>query len=595
MKEIKEVIKAIFEINNFSLSEENVSLILAISSLTLIIIPFISKLLTKIYYIYIDQFVLELQPYFSKDEIQNAIRNFIPTQCQNIAPSISDEPGQHHAFITKESLIPFFLDKAFKNYGQKFYLILADSGMGKTTFLINLYINFKRKNWILKSLKLMNKTKIFLFPLGNYKALEDIKEIKKEDKRNSILLLDAFDEDLKVIETNYIDRLDEIINVVWEFKKIVITCRTQFFPTQDQEPYDTGMLKFGGEKGKHVFGKLYVSPFDQKDIRKYLRKKYSFLQKRKRRKAFSIIRKANNLMIRPMLLNYIDAFVNEKHQYQWYSTSKLYEALIWKWIEREASRRIVDSDKFKENLYEFSRIVASFIYENRQHNGGLFIENSQINSFAKQYNIDLSNLEIRSRSLLNRTADGKYKFSHKSILEYFLALKVFEKEDLKKKFSFEGMDFAKMIYNDLTEQKFRNIFLKDREYSEIRLIDYIYIKDWNINFDEKEFIRAFPYMSVKNTERMKKRFELIKSEIQNLLTLKPIPKLIQTLILSTSWERIVLRETEFWSSSDYGNFVGPKNVLIRKKTKIDQELKWINFILPILENNKRNEERGRYF
>lgn len=46
--------------------------------------------------------------------------------------------------MSRSPLIPFFIQAAFneKSDSERFYLILADSGMGKTTFLINLYLRY---------------------------------------------------------------------------------------------------------------------------------------------------------------------------------------------------------------------------------------------------------------------------------------------------------------------------------------------------------------------------------------------------------------------------------------------------------------------
>lgn len=83
----------------------------------------------------------DLHPFYTQYEIKNATQYFVPTKCQNVAPSREQEPRQTHAFATKEKLIPFFIEKVFNadREADRFYILLADSGMGKTTFMINLY------------------------------------------------------------------------------------------------------------------------------------------------------------------------------------------------------------------------------------------------------------------------------------------------------------------------------------------------------------------------------------------------------------------------------------------------------------------------
>ncbi|MCP5103752.1 MAG: hypothetical protein GY950_10260, partial [bacterium] len=233
-----------------------------------------------------------LKPYFTKDEILRAIENYIPTQCQNVDPSTAAEPSRVHAFAAREKLIPFFIRKVFREKKEeKFYLVLADSGMGKTTFLINLFLKYMRKRF--------KKYHLLLLPLGHPKADERIEAIK--DKTDTILLLDAFDENIEAAK-NYKERMQAIIDKTLDFQTIIITSRTQFFPSDPNIPEETGLYKFGGDKGEHRFYRLYLSPFNEKEVNRFLRQKYPFYLWWKRSKARTIVEKSPDLMVRPMLL-----------------------------------------------------------------------------------------------------------------------------------------------------------------------------------------------------------------------------------------------------------------------------------------------------
>jgi len=98
---------------------------------------------------------------------------------------------------------------------------------------------------------------------------------------------------------------------------------------------------------------------------------------------------------------------------------------IDRWIQREANR--VESSRrveFIENMSRFSKEIAVYIYEKKQNT--LTIESNEIVEFSTKNKINLTELELKGKSLLNRDASGKYKFSHKSILEYFLAVNACE-------------------------------------------------------------------------------------------------------------------------------------------------------------------------
>jgi hypothetical protein len=79
--------------------------------------------------------------------VHRATRYYVETKFQNISPSEDDEPGRSYIASAKDKLIPLLIKKVFNNNARdgKFYLVLADTGMGKTTFLINLYIRYKNR------------------------------------------------------------------------------------------------------------------------------------------------------------------------------------------------------------------------------------------------------------------------------------------------------------------------------------------------------------------------------------------------------------------------------------------------------------------
>jgi len=246
----------------------------------------------------------DLHPYFTHNEIYKYTKYYMPQYYQNITPSEGEELGKIHAAAARSKLMPEFLKKGLLTESPvKYFIILSDTGMGKTAFLINLYKKYKKKRLGLNGVKY----DIHLFPLGAKDALNNIKGI--QDKRNTILLLDAFDEDIKAV-IDYKHRMIEILEEVRDFRKVIFTCRTQFFPSKDEEPMDTDDITFG-ENIKHSIHKLYLSAFDNKDILKYLFKKYELNFFRLFR-AYNLVKKCPSLMFRPMLLTYIDDLIEGK-------------------------------------------------------------------------------------------------------------------------------------------------------------------------------------------------------------------------------------------------------------------------------------------
>ena len=401
----------------------------------------------------------DLTPYFDYQKVKMSRQFFIPTQFQNQSPAREEEPQFSHKFVSKSPLIPFFMKVAFneKKESDKFYLVLADSGMGKTTFMINLYVqytaffNFRRKHTIR------------LFPFGDSRILDQIKKIDPKEVPNTILLLDAFDEDKHLIppaepdglsdDERFRRRLDEIIETVRDFREVVITSRTQYFPGQESEPYELKIPRFD-DKGFHTLAKFYLSPFDSTEITRYLNKKYGILKfwnRQKKKTAATIVQNSPRLMVRPMLLSYIDYLVDSDQTFD--VTYEIYEVLVEKWIEREANKRKHQSssrEKFKDDLHQYSRFVALEIYRQRKETDMLFLKKDAAIEVARQNNIDLQDYEITGQSLLTRDAEGNWKFAHKSILEYWIAKEALENINFLQEIDFTGMDMAQQFYYEMS-------------------------------------------------------------------------------------------------------------------------------------------------
>lgn len=474
------------------MDNETVRNVTTISALIFILI-FVIKQIYNLYIFWIShlrkkELIKDLHPFFTQKEIEFATRYYINTKFQNVPPSEDEEPGRNYIAAASQPLLPLFLDKAFRSdiEDSKYYLVLADSGMGKTTFMINLYLNYKYQiNWF----RIHKKYNIELLPLGHPYTLERIKGMHSQEKKNTILLLDAFDEDNKAI-INYTTRLNEILDLIWEFREVVITCRTQFFPSSNEEPTETGKFKFGPEGGQHHFQKIYISVFSEKDIKKYLKKRFKsfyFFKTSKYLKALAIVLKAPNLMMRPMLLSYIDDLLNMKKEINY--GFQIYEVLIDQWLIRESNKAgIVEKygKSYKSMLYEFSKALAKDLYINKtKRNNRLSLNVNEIIDNPKGLQlkdiegsiIQIDKYDQGSRSLLNRNAIGEYKFSHKSILEYFIALEVYENEEFRNKFHFDrDLDVAKkffierVLFNGEVEYNYDRFNLKKLGISEMMLL-----------------------------------------------------------------------------------------------------------------------------
>lgn len=392
-----------------------------------------------------------LFPYYNIQAIRDAKKNYIRTQCQNIDPANELNYKSSHAFSTREDLLNFFLKRVLplKENDNRFYLILGDSGMGKSTFMLNLFSKYTS----IFNIKL-DKKLIKLLPLG-----ENVNVIKEkisaiDNPGKTILLLDGFDEIPLVDSESIKSKFDEIIELVKDFNTVIITCRTHFFSSEKDEPFELKIKRYNTNgNGYHIVKKLYISPFDEKDIRKYINKTFHFFEIDKKSKAHKIVNGTYDLMVRPMLLSYIKEIVNSDKQNL--STGfDIYEALILNWLKRESNKyeysRRMD---FRLNLVYFSFEISNYIYENYETNG-IYIPLDIANKISSEFRINLNDIEIKSRSLLNRNSLGNYKFSHKSIYEFFLAYMAYSKRKVRSdiytlEYNFEKYDQSKKFIDDI--------------------------------------------------------------------------------------------------------------------------------------------------
>ena len=406
--------------------------------------------------------------YYTKYEVKRALKYYVPTNCQNVAPTLENNADNNFAFVTRQPLIPFFINRniADSMYRDKFYIILAEAGMGKTTFMLNLYTQYAEK-------LAGTQYQIKIFPLSFPTAMEQVEQIPIEQRPYTILLLDAFDEDNEAIKAHQ-KRLHYILQKVADFKEVVFTCRTQFFPREEEDSGETGVLKFKYKEHSYEFRKLYLSPFNEADIKTYLKKNYNFLNIIKRKKAEKITLHSPNLMIRPMLLRYIDDLIKSRDNYS--STYQIYTELIAKWIEREVQRRPAEKEKYRRDLYKFSREVAIDMYMHRKRRGGFVISDDELKVLAEKNSVDLGTLELKTRALLHMNTLHQCTFAHKSILEYFLVTETFYNMEFAQQLDLTDLEQGEQLRNEMFFEKAKSLFGRYKTYDSNKSKDFAYIK-----------------------------------------------------------------------------------------------------------------------
>ncbi len=331
---------------------------------------------------------------------------YIEPDCQETNPADRYEED----FLVSSSLIfskidEFFRAEKFDKPGYNQMFILSDAGMGKTSLLVMLKLLHLTSFW-------PTETRCIVLKLGE----ETISEIHAaEDKMKTILLLDALDED-PTAYNRVKERLIEILDATKNFHKVIITCRTQFFPKVESDPLERpGLIKIGG----YVCPSKYLSLFNDKKVDAYLNKRFPrkclfFRNKMKISKAKNLINKMRSLRCRPMLLSFIDDLVESTPIKKNVNEFSIYKALVDSWLAREEAK----TKKPAKELLKACEILAVEMYGKYIREISEPILNIMIAGFSDLENIKA--IDVKGRSLLNRNSDGYYRFSHYSIQEFLV-------------------------------------------------------------------------------------------------------------------------------------------------------------------------------
>lgn len=354
---------------------------------------------------------------------------YIEPNCQQTNPADECEDDALSTVRTNIfSTINNFLNRdiVIKDNGNNQMFVLADAGMGKTSLLM-----------ILKLTHLMNfwppGYHCQLLKLGE-RSLQQIKAIK--DKSNTLLLLDSLDEDIQCKDGKVTERLTELLEHSKCFKRVIITCRTQFFPEANSKEHSVfntlGKISFAHFSCPLV----YLSLFNETQVATYLKKRFPRKYKHYLTlspnpdavQASKALNKIDSLQFRPFLLAHIkdilQAATDGANEYE------LYFALIDAWIMREIAKL---RDKGKSISKQDLLLVSIWLAEDMTKKGSQSIALAEIEKLCyRETSIVLleedpekvikgvDEIDIGTNSLLNRNSKGEFRFSHLSIREFLL-------------------------------------------------------------------------------------------------------------------------------------------------------------------------------
>jgi hypothetical protein len=346
---------------------------------------------------------------FTERDIQQARRSFIELDSSNLDPS--KELDLRAAVGVREPILNV-LDREMDPSGvSRHILVLGDSGMGKTTLLLNLlHRELGRRP--------STRRPMVLISLARDDALQRIKDVSR--KADTVLLLDAFDEDPEANKSHQA-RLLELMKAAQDFRMVILTCRTQFFANDEEIPSRVGVLRIhsrqAGEEHEYTFRKIYLLPYNAQQVSRYLSKEISFWRVRERANARKMVSTIGDLAHRPMLLAVVPALVRAKREVS--ELFELYQFMVESWYRRE-SHWIP-----RDTLETLSKLLAVEMVINSPRRGSESLSSVEVQALVPETH-PVEQWKLESRSFLNREASGRLKFSHRSIMEYFFVCAAIE-------------------------------------------------------------------------------------------------------------------------------------------------------------------------
>jgi uncharacterized protein YjbI with pentapeptide repeats len=402
-------------------------------------------------------------------------RYYVEPDCQEINPA--DRP-ERDFLVSREPIFKkiaeFFRTEPFQKGANQLF-VLSDAGMGKTALLTMLKLLHMNKLW-------PSQASCHIFKLDP-QTQAHIREI--ESRRNAILLLDALDED-PLSYSRVGERVVELLDETSDFHKVIITCRTQFFPVVRTDPLERpGQVVIAG----YTCPTKYLSTFDDGKVDSYLKKRFAprfgILRRQQLiEKAKRVVASMGSLRCRPMLLAHIQDLMRSPRLSEDPREFNIYKALVQAWLNRQEAKSKIQA----KALWEACELLANQM----QARGTRVISAAELATVKESTPImsSLDAMDLEGRSLLNRNSDGDYVFSHYSIQEFLVAHGLLyggsEKLEPVKATSFmaqmvlqeflgnESLQGARLDLLDMSQADLRRINLRNRDLRGLRLTRQVF-------------------------------------------------------------------------------------------------------------------------
>ncbi|KAG0203886.1 hypothetical protein BGX31_003294, partial [Mortierella sp. GBA43] len=344
----------------------------------------------------------------------------------------------------------------FLTNDQKVLLLLGDSGAGKSTFNkeleFQLWQSYKKSNTIPLFINLpsIDKPEHDMIP-KQLRKLEftepQIRELKLS--RTFILICDGYDESQQTHNLYTTNRL----NLSGEWKaKMVISCRSEYIGVDYRDRFQPGDRNQRSESV--LFQEAAITPFSVVQVHDYIDQYVSvnrpLWQAKKYKKALDLIPSLKDLVKNPFLmslsLDVLPRMIDPDNDLSTTHITRvaLYDQFMEQWFERGKKRlgektlsplaraafESLNEEGFAQNGIDYLKRLSVAVY--KEQDGQPIVRYSRYkdeNSWKSEFfGREEEKQLLREACPLVRNGN-QYRFIHRSLLEYGLALAVFDPQE----------------------------------------------------------------------------------------------------------------------------------------------------------------------
>jgi len=354
-------------------------------------------------------------------------KNYIPSKCH-------DEKGGN------KGLLHNYVLEWLNDPKRKLLAVLGDYGIGKTSFCYKFACDMTGSEYVpvVVNLKTVKAE-------GWRDIQREVRSRAGDSTQSPVLILDGFDELSRTFDKETVlKEIENLSKTTQEYKKMILTSRTQFFRSEEEEK-ETLVRKEFHERGPRSmtyprFEIIYVSLFDDEQIRQYLdfclgKAGSEKFWNETVEKVFDVKDLARRPILIDLIVTDLDAVQNIAGKV---TPGKIYRIVTKRWQEREEQRLPPSielhhkEEKIPKNIILFMEELAYWMFtreKDRLHFNTLkdAINKYFDNKTKEMLRLSLDNLDyqIRNCTFLSRNeAEGYYAFAHRSFIEYFVAKKL---------------------------------------------------------------------------------------------------------------------------------------------------------------------------